>query len=64
MYFKMTYPTTFKQLRRFLILNNGNDCFSKFGGKVYKITRDNTWEEICTRITDLTFDEYLKISKK
>jgi hypothetical protein len=57
-------PNTFKQLRRFLIENNGNDCFSKSFGKVWKITREGTWEEICRNLPDLTFEQYLEESKK
>lgn len=36
-------PHSFKELRGFLVCNEGNDCFSKSDGKVWKITRDNKW---------------------
>lgn len=57
-------PHSFKELRGFLVCNGGNDCFSKSDGKVWKITRDNKWIEVCRNITDLSFNEYLKISKE
>lgn len=57
-------PRTFKELRGFLILNDGFDCFSKHSGEVYKITKNNTWIRICRCLTDLTYKEYLKESKK
>ncbi len=55
-------PKTFKQLRAFLVCNNGNDCFSKSFGKVYKITKNNNWIEVCRNIDDLSYKEYLKLS--
>ena len=57
-------PTTFKQLRKYLIENGGNDCFSKSGGYIFKIQKNNTWIKICRNISDLTFQEYLKESLK
>ena len=56
-------PHSFKELRGFLVCNNGNDCFSKAYGKVWKITKDNKWIEVCRNITDLSYNEYLKLSK-
>jgi len=61
---KSTRPRSFKQLRVYLLKNDGFDCFSKWGGEVYKITRDNKWIKICRCLPDLTFEEYLKESKK
>lgn len=56
-------PRNFKELRGFLFCNEGNDCFCKAFGKVWKITRDNKWIEIYKNITNLSYNEYLKISK-
>lgn len=58
-----TNPRSFKELRGFLMCNQGNDCFSKSDGKVWKITRDNKWIEVCRNITDLSYNEYLKLSQ-
>lgn len=57
-------PNTFKQLRKFLLENGGYDCFCKWGGEVYKITRGNSWVKVCRNITDFTYEEYLKESLK
>lgn len=56
-------PSNFKHLLGFLSCNSGYDCFSKFQGKVWKITRNGKWVEVCRNIPDLTYAEYLKISK-
>ena len=55
-------PRTFKELRGFLICNQGKDCFCKWGGNVYKITREGKWECVCRTLPSLSFKEYLKIS--
>lgn len=57
-------PSSFKKLRGYLIDNGGYDCFSKWGGKVYKISRKGDWIEVCRNISDLTYNEYLKESLK
>ena len=59
-----TSSTSFKQLLGFLKCNQGNDCFTKFQGKVWKITKDNKWEYVCNNIPDLSYIEYLNISKQ
>lgn len=55
-------PRNFKELLGFLKCNNGRDCFCKFQGKVYMVTKDLTWKEVCKNVSDLTFNEYLKLS--
>lgn len=55
-------PNNFKELLGFLTCNNGVDCFSKFQGNVWKITKQGTWQKICKNIPDLSYNEYLKIS--
>lgn len=56
-------PKTARQLLSYLSFAGGNDCFSKFSGGVYKITKQLTWVFVCRCYTDLSFGEYLKISK-
>lgn len=57
-------PNSFKELLGFLVCNKGNDCFAKFQGNVWKITRENSWKKVCKNISDLSFSQYLKISKE
>ncbi len=57
-------PNNFKELLGFLNCNGGKDCFSKFQGNVWKITKKGTWEKICKNIPDLSYNEYLNISLK
>jgi hypothetical protein len=57
-------PKTFKELLGYIVCNGGRDCFTKSHGKVWMITRTGNWEYVCRNITDLTFDEYLKLSLK
>lgn len=54
-------PSNFKQLLGFLICNRGRDCFSKFQGKVWMITKAGKWKEVCRNIGDLTFIDYLNL---
>lgn len=56
-------PKSFRELRAFLMASGGNDCFSKSNGFVWKITRDNKWQQVCRNIDMLSFNEYLKLSK-
>lgn len=60
----LSRPKTFKQLRGFLVCNGGRDCFSKFQGNVWMISKTGNWEKIVKNIPDLTYNEYLKISLK
>ena len=53
-------PRTFKELRGFLVCNEGKDCFMKSQGKVWKITTKVV--EVCRTIQDLSFNYYLKLS--
>lgn len=57
-------PVTFKQLLGFLSCNQGRDCFAKFEGSVWMISREGTWIKVCRNIPDLTFNEYLKLSER
>lgn len=57
-------PRNFKELRGFLICNNGRDCFSKFQGNVWMISKEGLWVKVCRNVPDLTFNEYLKLSKQ
>ena len=55
-------PMSFKQLLGFLVCNGGRDCFNKFQGKVWMLTMEGTWKEVCKNIPDLSYNEYLKLS--
>ncbi len=55
-------PSSFRELRAFLIWNEGRDCFSKSDGYVWKITTEGKWEKVCRNIGMLSFEEYLKLS--
>jgi len=57
-----SYPATFRNLLGFLVCNNGRDCFAKFQGNIWMITREGAWERVCRNLSDLTYNEYLKLS--
>ena len=56
-------PRNFKELLGFLVCNKGRDCFTKFQGNVWMITKYGTFEKVCRNVSDLSFEEYLKLSK-
>lgn len=56
-------PKSFKELKGFLECNGGRDCFSKWGGDVYMITIEGTWSKVCRCLPDLSFSQYLYLSR-
>ena len=56
-------PRNFKELLGFLTCNKGRDCFMKFQGHVWMITGEGTMQKVCRNIPDLTFEEYLNLTK-
>jgi hypothetical protein len=57
-------PNTFKKLLGFISMHGGRDCFSKFQGKVWMISREGCWVLVCKNVPDLTYSDYLELSKK
>ena len=58
------HPTTFAELRRFLVANGGRDCFSKSHGQVWMITREGNWKYVTRCLPDMDLNNYLKTSLK
>lgn len=58
------HPTTFAELRRFLVNNSGRDCFSKYQGQVWMITKEGNWRYVTRCLPDMNLNSYLKTSLK
>ena len=56
------YPKSFKEIHKYLVNNGGRDCFAKYQGKVWMLTRQGNWRYICRCLGDITLENYLKLS--
>lgn len=58
------HPTTFRELKGYLVEHGGRDCFSKAFGSVWMITMEGNWKYVSRCLPELELEEYLKISLK
>lgn len=58
------HPTTFAELRRFLVNNSGRDCFSKSHGQVWMITKEGNWRYVARNLPEISLNKYLENSLK
>ena len=58
------HPTTFRELKRYLVEYGGRDCFNKAFGSVWMLTMEGNWKYAARCLPELELEEYLKISLK
>ena len=58
------HPTTFRELKRYLVENGGRDCFNKAFGSVWMLTTDGNWKYVSRCLPELELQKYLELSLK
>lgn len=58
------HPQSHVWLRAFIKAAEGRDCFSKFKGKVWMLTKEGNWKEVCRNFSNLSYNDYLELSNK